>query len=89
MIKLNKKVATKVYSKTVVKYYDTEIVSFDDKTITLNSGGWFTLTTKNRMNQTASQFGLDYYVFQKDGEWFVNFKNGVVASYHDGMVIKR
>ena len=89
MVQLNKKIATKVYSKTIVKYHDTEIVSFDDKTITLDSGGWFTPTTKKRMNQTASQFGLDFHVYQDDSQWFVNFSNGTVASYHDGMIIKR
>ena len=42
--------------KTVVTYHDTPVVTLDaDGTITLDSGGWRSATTKPRMNQVASQ----------------------------------
>ena len=58
-------------SKSVV-YHDTEIVTvYNDGRIRLNTGGYFTVTTKRRMNQAASQFGLDYRVYQKNFQWYV------------------
>ena len=57
-----------------VKYQNTYVVSFNDVSIILNTGGWFTNTTKTRMNQASNQFGLGYQVYQKDFEWFVDYK---------------
>jgi hypothetical protein len=55
-----------------VTYVNTKIVSWDgSKNITLNSGGWQTVTTKRKMVQAANQFGLGYSVYQHKGEWFV------------------
>ena len=59
---------------TQVIYRGTVVVSFSNKLITLNTGGWMTATTKTRMNQASSQFGLGYRVFQKNFEWFVTHK---------------
>ena len=85
------KTATVVYfahNMTRVRYHQTEVVQFNDKLIVLNSNGWTTATTKNRMNQTSNQFGLDYYVFQKDFEWFVDF-NGKTLEFSDRMILTR
>ena len=57
--------------KTIVRYHDTDIVKFSENYIELNTGGWFTATTKKRMNQAASEYGLDFYVYQLDGTWYV------------------
>ena len=56
---------------TNVQYYNTIVVSFNQHTITLDTGGWRTATTKTRMNQTANQFNLGFHVYQKDSQWFV------------------
>ena len=73
---------------TRVTYHQTSVVKFNYNEIILNSGGWETVTTKARMNQTSNQFGLDYTVYQKDFEWFVNY-NGKDYNYFDGMRIDR
>ena len=73
---------------TSVKYHDTKVVTFSEDAIMLDTGGWFTPTTKARMNQTSNQFGLDYKVYQKDFEWFVHY-NGKDYNYFDGMRIDR
>lgn len=40
--------------------------------VTLNTGGYFSNTTKTRMNQFAAQFCHSQYgVYQKAGKWFV------------------
>ena len=73
---------------TCVKYHDTDVVKFNYHEVILNSGGFRTSTTKLRMNQAASEFGLGYRVFQKNFEWFVQY-NGVVYNFIDGMVFNR
>jgi hypothetical protein len=55
-----------------VTYINTKIVHWDsNKTVTLNSGGWRTVTTKRKMVQASNQFGLGYTVFQRDHEWYI------------------
>lgn len=56
---------------TCVQYHNTIVVSFTRHTITLYTGGWRTVTTRTRMNQTAKQFDLGFHVYQKDFQWFV------------------
>mgnify|MGYP006292751249 CR=1 FL=1 len=49
-----------------------------DNSATLNSGGWYTSTTKDRINQYSP-----VRVFQRKGEWYLN--DG--TPYTDGMVV--
>ena len=60
---------------TEVVYHDTAVVTFNDDHIILDSGGWWTRTTKARMNQAAQQFGLGYSVKQVQGAWVVTFQD--------------
>lgn len=73
--KLSHKVATSVsrddLGHLVVKCHGTVIVKVNESSIELNTGGWFTPTTKRRMNQTAEEYGLDFHVTQHCGKWFV------------------
>ncbi len=56
-----------------VSYHSTPVVTvYPNGRIDLDSGGWFTVTTKTRMNQASNQFGLGFKVFQKDFRWFVD-----------------
>ena len=60
-----------------VRYHYTNIVNVTrDGVITLNSGGWHTYSTKQRMNEVA-KLGQDGYeqafsVHQSNHKWFVN-----------------
>jgi len=56
---------------TRVTYHNTNVVCFTEKTIKLNTGGYATQTTKRRMNQAANQFGLNYEVIQRKGDWIL------------------
>ena len=60
---------------TKVVYHDTAVVMFNDDQIILDSGGWWTRTTKARMNQAAQQFSLGYSVKQVQGAWVVTFQD--------------
>ena len=72
----------------VARYHQTDIVKWGPNHIRLNSNGWATSTTKQRMNQAASEYGLGYYVFQKNFDWFVSFF-GQTIPFTDGMIIDR
>ena len=57
-----------------VAYHATNVVTVHpDGSITLDSGGWHSATTKARMNQAACQFSLGYSVYQRDFAWFVEY----------------
>ena len=45
---------------------------FDMWTITLNSGGYRTATTKRRMNEVSKEDDLGFKVYQKNGDWYVD-----------------
>ena len=76
------------YGDTVVQYHNTQVVRFNTDEIVLNSGGWHTVTTKLRMNQASYQFGLGFYVHQRQFEWFVTNGNRTY-SFNDGMILGR
>lgn len=63
---------------TEVVYHNTPVVRFSEKYIRLNTGGWWTATTKTRMNQVSHQFDLGYSVFQKNRLWFVEYKGETI-----------
>jgi len=57
-----------------VVHHSTKIIQHNlvNKTIKLNNGGWFSKTTKDRMNEYFTDSGLNSFgVFQKKGDWFV------------------
>ena len=93
MVLLKDKGNTKVYHKdgyTIVKLYNTEIVRFNSNIIVLNTGGWYTVTTKQRMNQAADEYGLGYRVFQHKHQWYVRYNcQDTPFCIHDQVTIKR
>ena len=62
--------------------YMLDIVDWDTGIITLNTGGWETSTTKLRMNQASSEWGLGYHVYQHKHDWFVTH-DGNTYNYTD------
>jgi hypothetical protein len=65
-----------------IKLHNTYVVKIrDDGTYTLNSGGWQTATTKDRINQYSP-----VRVYQRKFEWFVTI-NGKEYPFIDGMVV--
>lgn len=72
------KTATRVYQDsegfTCVQYHDTVVVRFNNEKIILANGGWFSNTTKLRINQASAEFGLGLNVYQKNYNWYITFK---------------
>lgn len=65
---------TKVYQEngsTKVVLHGTVIVAFNSHRVILNSNGWRTVTTKQRMNQASKEYGLGFTVYQRNWEWYV------------------
>mgnify|MGYP001369226704 FL=1 len=56
-----------------VQYWHTDVVTANLLTgeVTLNTGGWQSVTTKSRMNQTSAEYNLGFAVYQKDWQLFV------------------
>ena len=50
-----------------IRLHDTDVVTFEDNKVILNSGGWRTPTTKDRINKFSP-----IRVNQEKGKWYVN-----------------
>ena len=62
---------------------------FRENAIILDTGGWFTPTTKTRMNQTSNAFGLGFQVYQKNYEWFADYNGKTYEFTKDHLSLKR
>jgi hypothetical protein len=71
---------------TCIQYHSTIVVRFNAHTITLNTGRWYTATTKLRMNQTSNQFRLGYIVYQQNWKWYVNLPDGTTKHFDTSQI---
>ena len=71
-----------------VVYHKTAVVKDTINEIILNSGGWETKTTKDRINAYAYENNLPFRVYQKDFEWFVTYDNKCYP-FEDNMIITK
>lgn len=78
-----------IIRKNSVKYSSTEIVSWTDTEITLDANGYFSKTTKKKMNQAAEQFELGYKVVQKAEDWFVEINDETIPFNQDKITFRR
>jgi hypothetical protein len=73
-----------------IRFHATDIITRTASgKIILNSGGWFTPTTKNRINEFLPL--ADRAVFQRDHEWYISGKNydrDNAIHFHDGIVLE-
>ena len=65
-----------------VKLHETNIVTArrggNGLSITLHTGGWYTHTTKKRMNEVLQALGCPFAVHQINGLWYVVCDNVMV-----------
>ena len=78
---------------TIIRLHGTDIVrKHANGSVTLNSGGWKTVTTKDRM---SDHMPAGYYLYSDKGQWFVSAghrwadSSSIAVPYFDGMVIPR
>ena len=61
-----------------IRYHSTNIIEIcSNGAYYLNSGGWQTATTKNRINRYMP-FG--WYLWQKDFQWYISSPGGLKGS---------
>jgi hypothetical protein len=72
-----------------VKYHNTDVVTYEPNrgTVTLNTGGYFTATTKKRMNQAAEHYGLGFKVKQVDWTWYVELENKELLTFDGNTLV--
>ena len=63
----------------IILHHTAVVIVRPDGNFEINSGGWQTLTTKNRINKFSPAV-----VFQRKWEWFVGEKG---VPFRDGMVV--
>lgn len=65
------------------------VTAFEDGRVVLDSGGWRTVTTKERIHSAIAP----WFLLQRKGAWFVSFgspyadKAKAVIPYEDGMTL--
>jgi len=65
-----------------LKFHRTVILTYNvDGTMTVDSGGYRTSTTKERMNQALPD---GFRIFAKRGTWYVDAPNGETYEFQDG-----
>lgn len=65
----------------VLRLHETDILTFRPESVTYDTGGWRTVTTKSRFNQ----FGPSgVRVYSDKGEWSVYREGEYVGPYEDG-----
>lgn len=71
-----------------IQYHNTDVVTYECGTgrCTLNNGGWFTVTTKARMNQHMPP---NTEIMSHHGYWFVKDSSGTVIPYRNGVRFHR
>ena len=73
--------------RLLVTYHNTIVDKvINDRYVILNTGGWYTDTTKRRMNQASRQYKLGYVVYQSDFTWYVSIGDDI-EPYYDGIII--
>ena len=70
----------------IIRLHDTDILSSQDGIITLDSGGFDTHTTKDRMNRFLP---ARYSVYQKDWAWYIkDSKENKTIPFKDGITLQ-
>lgn len=69
----------------IIKFHNTDIMEiFPDNTTILNSGGYKTHTTKDRINKYLPE---GFVLYQEKGLWFISYKWQQTYLFADGMII--
>ena len=75
-------------TRIIVTYHSTPVVRvMIDGSIILKANGYETVATKTRMNQASNQYSLGYRVWQKNYQWYVDYK-GRTLEFYDGITLK-
>ena len=87
-------------SNTSVTYHSSEnlsevrlhcnLIAWLDHTkqvLAISSAGWYSNTTKSRLNALLYEFNTGIRVFQKNFDWFVSDFQGKKVDFYDGLLV--
>ena len=75
--------STIVLHRTAIAVYDHK-----NQALKLNTGGWYSVTTKSRLNAILDQLITGARVFQRDINWYLNYNNQT-HDFMDGMILSQ
>lgn len=62
----------------MIYYHDTAIATiYDDGRVKIDNGGWWSKTTKTRINAILSALGLSYSIYQANWQWYLSDREGI------------
>ena len=73
--------STIVLHRTAIAVYD-----HNTQALKLNTGGWYSVTTKSRLNAILSELIAGARVYQKAFDWYLSYNNQIV-DFWDGMIL--
>ena len=73
--------STIVLHRTAIAVYDHK-----NQALKLNTGGWYSVTTKSRLNAILDQLMYGARVYQKNFDWFLSYNNQT-HDFMDGMIL--
>lgn len=56
----------------IILHNTAVVIKHETGDVTLNTGGWRTVTTKTAINRALNLMGVKAYVHQVKGEWYVS-----------------
>ena len=77
----NTNCSTVVLHRTAIAVYD-----HNTQALKLNTGGWYSVTTKSRLNAILQGLIGCASVYQKNFNWFLNYNNQT-HDFMDGMIL--
>ena len=77
----NTNCSTVVLHRTAIAVYDHK-----NQALKLNTGGWYSVTTKSRLNAILQELIGCASVFQKNFNWFLSYNNQI-HDFNDGMIL--
>ena len=77
----NTNCSTVVLHRTAIAVYD-----HNTQALKLNTGGWYSVTTKSRLNAILQELIAGARVFQRDFNWFLSY-NKHTYDFNDGMIL--
>ena len=77
----NTNCSTVVLHRTAIAVYD-----HNTQALKLNTGGWYSVTTKSRLNAILQELIGCACVYQKNFNWFLSYNNST-HDFNDGMIL--
>ena len=77
----NTNCSTVVLHRTAIAVYD-----HNTQALKLNTGGWYSVTTKSRLNAILQELITGARVYQKAFDWYLSYNNQT-HDFNDGMIL--